>query len=359
MKIICLIDGLGLGGAQRQLIGLAQGLNDKEYDVELVYYDPSHFYIETVKNIGIDYEYLDVQKNKIGKLSAVFRHLDKLHPDCIISYMDGASIISCLYKIFHPRVKLIVSERNTTQKLDFRTRVQFFLYRFADLIIPNSYTQYDYIADKYPHLKSKTIAITNFTDISHFVPKQKPVNGDCPVILTVGRIAPQKNVINYIRAIADVRDKFNGNFKVRWVGNIADKDYYEKCVWMIRELKLENIFEFRQQTTSVVDEYHTGDIFCLPSLYEGFPNALCEAMACGLPVMCSDVCDNAAIVNFGINGRLFDPTSVISISSAVMAYLKMSDGELQNIGLENRRYAADHFSFENFIDKYVSCIEEI
>lgn len=359
MKIVCLIDGLGLGGAQRQLIGLTQGLCEKQYDAELVYYDPSHFYLDTVKNIGLNYKYIDAPKNKIGKLVTIFRYLNQNKPNCVISYMDGASIISCLYKIFNPSVKLIVSERNTTQKLNIRSRIQFFLYRFADLIIPNSYTQYNYISNRFPRLISKTIAITNFTDVSHFSPKFDAKLNDCPIILTVGRIAPQKNVINYIRAISDVKSRFNGNFKIRWVGNITNKEYYEECLDLIREFKLENVLEFKPQTTSIINEYYACDIFCLPSLYEGFPNALCEAIACGLPVMCSNICDNAVIVNYGANGLLFDPKSVNSMSSAILTYLKMPYDKLCDIGMENRKYAVERFSYDNFIGKYISCIEKI
>lgn len=359
MKIIGLIDGLGLGGAQRQLIGLTKGLSEKGHPVQLVYYDPSHFYLETVKTAEINYKYLEAPQRKFGKLFTVFGYMNRQTPDCIITYMDGAAILCCLYKIIHPRIKVIVSERNTTQKLNTRARIQFFLYRFADLIISNSHAQQRFITEQYPNLNHKTVTITNFTDTEHFAPNPIIVDRPCPVILTVGRIAPQKNVLNYMRAIVLVRKKSSKPFKIRWVGNIADKRYYETCIRLIQELHIGDIFEFGAQTTSIIDEYHACDIFCLPSLYEGFPNVLCEAMACGLPVMCSNICDNANIVDSGVNGFLFDPESIESISLTLIRYLEMPVDKRREIGAENRRAALKKFSYESFIDQYIFNIRNV
>lgn len=50
---------------------------------------------------------------------------------------------------------------------------------------------------------------------------------------------------------------------------------------------------------SIEVEYRKADVFCLPSLYEGYPNVVAEAMSCGLPILCSNVCENPYIVEEG------------------------------------------------------------
>ena len=121
-------------------------------------------------------------------------------------------------------------------------------------------------------------------------------------------------------------------------------------------MSLERYFEFKSATKSIINEYQSADIFCLPSLFEGFPNVLCEAMSCGLPVICSDVCDNAQIAVNGKSGYLFDPINADNIADAIEKILSQSDVELSKIGIYNRNRAIDCFSEEKFVNKYIDII---
>ena len=87
---------------------------------------------------------------------------------------------------------------------------------------------------------------------------------------------------------------------------------------------MENVFVFHSPSSSIQDEYCRADVFCLPSLYEGFPNVLCEAMSCGKPVLSSRVCDNPNIVKEGENGLLFDPNNTDDIAETVERFIDLS-----------------------------------
>jgi glycosyltransferase involved in cell wall biosynthesis len=90
----------------------------------------------------------------------------------------------------------------------------------------------------------------------------------------------------------------------------------------------------------------------LPSLFEGYPNVICEAMSCGLPVLCSDVCDNLDLIKDGINGFLFNPRSIESIVNAIFKYSQLSIEEIEYIRKSNRKYAIETFNKNDFILKY-------
>lgn len=99
--------------------------------------------------------------------------------------------------------------------------------------------------------------------------------------------------------------------------------------------------------------------FCLPSLYEGFPNALCEAMSCGLPIVASNICDNPDIVEDGVNGFLFDPLSIVDIADKIELLFKLDNESIIQMRKLNRLKSEDLFSEKKFIEKYINLIESL
>lgn len=356
-KILCLIDGFTLGGAERQLIGLASLLKQNGYEVELGSYIESDFYTKLISECGLNHTILKVKQNALSKLLAVRSHIRKNNYDVIIAYKDGPTIISCLIKLFRAKFKLIVSERNTTQNLSKKDYIKFWLYRFSDYIVPNSYSQEKFIRSHYPKLGIRTITITNFTDIEHFQPA-KNNHHDRLIILTAARIARQKNILNYISAVKKVVDR-NVHLRFVWYGDIqkGQEEYGKECMNRIKELNLESIFEFRPASKNILTEYQNCDVFCLPSIYEGYPNVICEAMSCGKPIICSNVCDNPFIVEKNKNGYMFNPYDVDDIKNKILKICSLSYSERLLLGKYSRKIAEERFSEKMFVNKYIKLIE--
>lgn len=353
-KIICLVESLGSGGAERQMTGLAVLLKQEGYDVEVWYYAPNHFYCKNLENEGVKFRYISEANNKYKRIRVIRRELLRAKPDTVITYLDTPCIIGCITKITGGKFNLIVSERNTTQHLGLKDRIKFFLYKFADHIVPNSYSQARFIEQNYPNLKDKIKCITNFVDTDKFKPCENKQANDKVRILTVARIMPQKNVINYIQAIKRVATK-GYDFEVCWYGNSTSEEYYEECKQEITKQGVAEIFKFYPATTNIIEEYHKSDIFCLPSIYEGFPNVVCEAMCCGLPVVCSNVCDNADIVT-SENGILFNPVDSNDIADKIIQLIDMSQYNRDVISANNINRAISAFSKIKFIESYTEII---
>ena len=352
MKILLFIDSLCSGGAQRQLVGLSKLLKEKSYDVTIMTYHKDEFYLPFLVNNGITYRYISKAENKKTRIFHIIRQIKKENPDVLISFLSTPNILSCIAKCFIGKMKLIVSERNTTQYISLNEKIRFFLYRYANVIVPNSYSQEEFIKQNYPHLKEKIKTITNFVDINYFKPLNKKQQNNIPTIISVGRITPQKNILNYLASLKLVVDK-GFTFKAIWYGNTDRIEYYNACKSKIEELELNNYFEFRPATKFIRDEYQKNDIFCLPSIFEGFPNVLCEAMSCALPVICSDVCDNYRIVGHERSGILFNPNKVDEIANAIAKMLNYSSKERESMGDFNRKRSIEMFSENTFIEKYL------
>jgi glycosyltransferase involved in cell wall biosynthesis len=365
MKTLLFIDSLTAGGAQRQMTGLARLLKSEGHQVTVATYFDVPFYQDFLKQNDIGYECIQNSENKILRLFFVLHFLKKYRPELVISYLDTPNILAIILRFFGCHYKLIVSERNTTQKLAFREKIKFFLFRFADHIVPNSHSQARFIKTHYPHLAPKVEAITNFVDTCFFKPAEINNADEILKILMVGRIAPQKNVLKFIRAIDAVVES-GVKIQVDWYGNGYLNDgmsteyspYYIECVELIKAKKIENQFIFHHPVKDVRSVYQTCDVFCLPSVYEGFPNVICEAMACGKPILTSNVCDNPNIVSDGFNGFLFDPESIEEMKNAILKYNKLTPETKSQMAENSRNLALSNFSATGFVAKYLKLVEK-
>jgi len=355
-QIVCLIESLGSGGAERQLTGLAVMLKQQGYDVEVWYYVKNEFYLPYLQDNGVDGRYLAGARNPQKRLFVLRKNIKLYNPNVIISYSASSSMISCLLKLLGAKYNLIVSERNTTQHLDLRERFKFFMYKWADFVVPNSQSQADFIFKSFSNLSSKVHVVTNYVDMDFFRPEGKIMcYQDVCHMVCVGRLFPQKNVLKFLDVIKRVKEE-GGKLQIDWYGN-NDGVYARDCMEKVHRLGIDDMIVFKGAEKDIRNAYHSADVFCLPSLYEGFPNVICEAMSCGLPILCSKVCDNPYIVVDGLNGMMFNPTNEDDIVETIYNFLKLSEEKRRIMGVESRKRALELFSKERFISNYLTLIE--
>lgn len=357
-NILLLSESLYSGGAERQFVGLATLLKEKGCNVKVITYYNRPFYKEYLDSNNVLNEVICNGENKILRIFRINKAIKDYNADVVISYLDTPNIIACLCKLLGGGSwKLIVSDRNTSQSLSLREKIKLFLYKFADYIVPNSYSQKNFILKYSPKLKGKIHVITNFLDTMYFIPATENQSRNIiPTILSVGRIVNQKNIPRYVEALCIAKKK-GVVFKARWYGNL-NNEIISKCRQISNQYGYDNILEFHNAEKNILPVYQSNDIFCLPSLFEGYPNVLCEAMSCGMPVLCSRVCDNPSIMDENENGYMFNPLDINDISSAIVKILSLSSEKLKEMGAHSRKLALEKFSSDIFIDKYIQLIEK-
>ena len=353
-RILCLIDSLASGGAQRQIVGLAALLKRKGYEVIIVTYHNIPFYLPQLQENGVNHEYVSCRRGLVERLYKIGHAIKQFAPNVVISYLDTPNILACLLHITNRKKwKLIVSERNTTQRITLKEHIKFSLYRFADYIVPNSYSQVDFISKHYPQYSGKCRVITNFVDTDAFNLTENQERHDVLRIIGVGRILAQKNIPILIKALNIVR-KQGKLARVDWYGTKFDT--YEECMNLIRQFNLEDSFEFHESCNDIIPKYQESDLFVLPSIYEGFPNVLCEAMSCGLPVIATDVCDNGRIVRHEENGYLIPSGNVEQLAKRILQFMELSKENRITMSEKSREIAVEMFSQNVFIKKYIKLI---
>ena len=358
-KVLCLIDTLDYGGgAERQMAGLAGMLYGRGYEVVLATYHKHVMNPWLREKYGMESVILNCEESQWSKFKTVRRFIRTGNFDTVIAYKDGATMIACLCRMTGLKFKLIVSERNTSTSLNSHEKLKFFLYRFADFVVPNSNSQGKFIKDNIKHLTKKVHVITNFTDLEAFSPNFNYALHDGIIhVLITARIAPQKNIIPFMRVVRRLKEA-NVNVRFDWYGGVyfGKEDYGKEVMCEYERLDISDYLHFYEPTNAISEKYKECDAFCLPSLYEGYPNVVCEAMSSGKPILCSRVCDNPEIVEENRNGMMFNPIDEDEMFAVLRAFCNKSEEELILMGRESRVIAEQKFSANAFVDKYIQII---
>lgn len=356
------MDSLGPGGAQRQFVGLACLLCKRGYEVMTATYYDHPFYKSILDEADVAYECFNVNsKLSLPKLISGIR---RFKADVLISFQTDPNSIACV-AAKACGVKLIVSERNTHQSISFKDRIIFNLYRWADYVVPNSHSEAKFIAEAFPFLKSKVHTITNFVDLQRFHPAERQRENKRMLIMTAASIKSSKNTMAYIKAcMKAIYMGCNADFV--WYG-INDREtdipeyvrYTDECINMVKKKGFTNRIRLLPKRKDIENAYREADVFCLPSYFEGTPNVICEAMASGLPVIASNVCDNSLYVKSGENGWLFDPNNIEEMADIIIKATAEEPSVLSLMGQNGRRIAEKFCSEEIFVDKYIKLIESL
>ena len=358
MKILCLIESLGAGGAERQLCTLASLLKKEGHELTVCSFMKGDFYLPLLEREGIGHIFIEPSFHRWLDDLKVVREIRRQKPDVLIAYLKKACMLACIAKKAGGSFRLIVSERNTSTSLGKEEKRRFPLFGCADAIVPNSYSQADFIRRYYPELVRKIKVIPNTVDLAHFSPADgKEKMGEIPEIIVPASVKPSKNTMLFLDALS-LLSKRGHAFHVSWFGRDGgDSAYAERCAARIEELGLSGYISLKDKVEDIAGRYRESDFFCLPSLFEGTPNALCEALASGLPALCSNVCDNPRYVRPGENGFLFDPLSAEDMARKLSSALSMPADAYRKACLLSRSIAEKSFGAQSFIVSYLSLLE--
>ena len=360
-KITCFATSLSSGGAEKQLSILANILVEKGYNVEFATFSNTkdEYYLSPkVNRIRID------QKgNTLRRFIQIFAFFYHTSSDCIISFGARCSFLSIIPLFFRKNIKIIAGERCATfqgltwyQKLNYKL-----LYKRADFIVPNNYTQKKEIETLYPSLINKTHVITNYTNLNQFIVHPIPHNEKVRIGI-FGRYGKQKNYERLAEVLRQVKEEVGPIFHVDWYGNreIGSEKNPDYIAFsrLIESYEIGDIITLNGHTDKVAEIIPQFDVMCLPSIGEGFSNSISEYICCGKPVLCSDVADNSILVKDGINGFLFDPFDIKMMANAFKRFFSLSEQEKKQMGKESRKIAETLFDKDKFINSYIELIEK-
>jgi len=219
----------------------------------------------------------------------------------------------------------------------------------------------EYLKAKLPRdLRTKTIVIENPVDDIFFESsKHNYVKNEYDgviKVLTVGRYDPRKNyevLIYAIKRLTEVNDKYKNRILVKIIGTQYETPswYYGNLVNLVQKLKLDKnvVLLEAQNDKQLLLHYLDSDIYVHPSLFEGLPNAIQEAMAIGLPIIASNIGGIPYVIRNGYNGFLFEPNNPEMLAKLIH-YLINNPALARTIG-ENARATAYRWSLSHYVAK--------
>ncbi len=366
MKILCLIDHLGSGGSQRQIVSLATLLDKHGFNVVILTYYPYDFFKELLKYSNIKYLCLEIKK-PLERLIKFRNKILDINPDIIISFLNTPNLIAELSSIPHKKWGLIVSERSAVKDNDFFTKyVRRVFHTIADYVVTNSHTNRLLIGKDAPWLKNKTVTIYNTVDLKTFSPNWNQKNRELKNkinTVVVSRFKKPKNTLGLFKAIKLMLEQEpNIDFHLSWYGSntgLEESAVYSVAIEYINKNNLNKYISLHPPLQSVEYIYKSASCLLLPSFYEGLPNVVIEAMACGCPVLISDVCDAGNLVSDGENGFLFNPKSSEDIANKIVSFIKLSYEDRLRMGQSARKKVVSLFSDIHHITAYINLITNI
>ena len=359
MKILCLIDSLGSGGAQRQLATLSGALKNRGHEIRFVTYRPADHFLPLLQEAGIACESVPPRSYPRRAL-AIRRTLRQDWQDVVLSFLEAPNLYALLAAIPSRSWGLVLGERSahphlaTGRKSWIRQ-----LYRLADAVICNSHTNRLMLETSFPFLQGRVCTIYNTVDFALFSPAAAgpPVASrrrDSLRILVAASYQENKNMLNVARALALLRDREQGApVSLDWFGDTpADSSALRRVESLVQDEDLQASMELHPPTADIGAEYARSDAVGLFSFYEGLSNSVCEAMASAKPILLSNVSDASNLVHDGRNGLLCDPASPQDIAQKMMALASLTQDQRRAMGMESRRMAESLFAEGAVVEHY-------
>lgn len=363
MKITCLIDALATGGAQRVITHLAEGLARRGHSVTLTTLNPSipDFYAippgverASVPLAGGPHRWFNLRL-QLRRFTALRKCLRAQAPDIIISFIDTTNILSlAMFPCGKPPV--IACERINPDYNGIGPHwrlLRRLLYPRAAKVVMLTEDALVWAQARLPRWNATAIpnpvlppVFSERTQRPEFF--SKPFN-----LVALGRLNRQKGFDLLIRAFAGLAAR-HPQWQLTIIGEGPERAALEN---MVRGSGLEGRVILPGASENPADILRYSDMFVLPSRYEGFPNALTEAMACGLPAVSFDCPSGpAAIVRSGIDGLLVPAEDVGALETALEAL--MSD-ENRRKGMALKAAEVIHrFDLRDYLDTWEALLGE-
>ncbi|WP_310411680.1 glycosyltransferase family 4 protein [Chamaesiphon sp. OTE_8_metabat_110] len=361
MRVTLVIYGLGSGGAERVMSIIANYWVGQGWDVTLIMLvDPTKppFYPLDPR---VKIQSLGIATKSSHPLEAIFaagwrvrvlrRAIVASQPDAIVSFMSAVNVHTILAG-WNLNIPIIVSEHTYPGAIDINRIWQLLMkwsYRHADLVTVLTQNAIPFYP---PAAGYQTIAIPN--PILTPAPAIETARLlATPSLIAVGRLEHCKGFDLLLRAFHQLQAKYP-----QWQLTILGEGKHRAALEELRsQLALTDRVHFPGAVTNVREYLHQADLFVLSSRIEGFPMALCEAMACGLPVVAADCLSGPRdIIEDGVNGVLVATEDIAALVAGLDAL--MSDPARRHHLAQHAPQVLARFGLERVMATWTEAIEK-
>lgn len=363
MHLKLVISSLSCGGAERVISIMANYWAKKGWKIDLLTFDndtKAPFYELDYRIAHIP---LGVKKDSPNILIALKNNLKRIRvlrskicnnkPDAVISFVDKTNIITIL-ATRGLKMPVVVSERTDPAMFAIGRiweQLRYWIYPLANRLVVQTKGSLSYFS-----LQQQT----HSTIIPNPVlrpTEEKPVTDKLLTeqsLIALGRLSSEKDFDLLIKAFACLKDVHS-----EWTLTILGEGLLRRELeTLCQQLGLSKRVNLLGQVKNPYQYLKQADIFVMSSRFEGFPNALCEAMACGLAVIATD-CPSGPreIIRDGIDGVLV-PSGDVSELAAAIDHLISDEGERKRLATLAPE-VLERFSLEKVMEMWEDLLSQV
>jgi glycosyltransferase involved in cell wall biosynthesis len=362
INVLQLIEGLSFGGAETKLLELVAKMDRERFRT-------------VVCSLGMG----DRIKNKFDDLNVKFVNLKRrgrIDPkiiwdvaklirdekiDVVMTTLFYADVVGALARTMSPAKAVFSWE--TISAPEWLLRHRLLTYRFAmhfcDKVVSVSNATADWLVQKRGVPRNKVMVIPYGVDLRLYQVGRNPelkasldIPAEAPVVGVVARLHPQKGHRYLIDAARDIASAHPSAHFV-FVGDGELRPDLEK---QVSESDLTPKFHFLGFRDDIKELLKVFDVFVLPSLYEGLPNVILEAMATGLPVVATAVDGTIELIVDNETGFLVPPKNPQELSAKI-SFLLQDDECRRRFGSRGRERVEQNYSLEKQVASFQNLYE--
>lgn len=359
MNILYLITGLGGGGAEKVVAGLADEMSKLGHQVKIAYLRgqvivcPENSQIELI-NLGLE----SVKNSKVAYKNYK-KLLKEFQPDVVHAHMVHANIFARISRIFCPIPKLVCTAHSNNEGGKVRMLAYRLTHHLSDLTTNVSLSASKNFEALGAVPKHGITTIYNGIDLERFQRNEQAnlevrlalgLSDNDLMFLAVGRLHEAKDYPNLFHAIEISLKQYDGHKNI-YLFVVGDGDLRLELEHLITEKKLSTQVHLLGRRSDIPQLMSAADLFILSSSFEGFGLVVAEAMACQTYVVATD-CGGVKEV-MGGTGILVPPKNSYKLADAILEAIEMNNKQILENNVTAYNYVKKNFDLKVIVEKWL------
>ena len=361
LRVLFLLTSMPVGGAETLLVNLVRRLDRRRFAPEIVCLKEPGPLGEVLASEMPVHSHLLACKYDLRILPRLMKLMRRPQADAVVTVGAGDKMFWGRIAAHLAGAPVVASALHSTGWPDGVGRLNRLLTGWTDAFIGVADAHADHLVQNERFPAGKVNTIYNGVDCDRFKPqdasiirRELGIAADAPVVGILAALRPEKNHELFLAGAKEIRQAVPAaQFIV-----VGDGPKRAELAQLASELGLADAVHFVGSRSDVPTLLAACDIVALTSHNEASPVSILEALACGVPVVASNVGSVRETVVDGETGRLFPAGDLAAFVSATVELLK-SPAERQRLGAEGRRRVEAHWSLGAMVSGYEQLIERI